>query len=61
MTAFRGEGKKGHWKFEMKIEAKVPTGRRRYGMAISVSTSAGSLSRLLGGRIEERWQECLRH
>ena len=36
----------------MKIEAKEPAGRRRYGMAVSVSTSAGSLSRLLGGRFE---------
>jgi hypothetical protein len=52
MTAFRDEGKKGHWKFEMKTEAKEPAGRRRYGRAVSVSTSAGSLSRLLGGRFE---------
>jgi hypothetical protein len=57
MTAFRDEGKKSHWKFEMKIEAKEPArrpsklraSRRRYGMAVSVSTSAGSWSCLLDG------------
>ena len=36
----------------MKTEAKEPAGRRRYGMAVSVSTSAGSSSCLLGGRFE---------
>ena len=41
-----------NWKFEMKIEAKEPAGRRRYGMAVAVSTSAGSSSCLLGGEFE---------
>jgi len=36
----------------MKIEAKEPAGRRRYGMVVSVSTSAGSSSCLPGGRFE---------
>jgi hypothetical protein len=49
-----------NWKFEMKIEAKEPAGRpsklrasRRYGMAVAVSTSAGSSSCLIGGRFEK--------
>jgi hypothetical protein len=41
----------------MKIEAKEPAGRRRDGMAVSVSTSAGSSSCLLGGRFERGWRE----
>ena len=49
MTTFRDEGEKSHWKFEMKIEAKEPAGRRRYGRAVSVSTSAGSWSCFLTG------------